>query len=162
MAKQVIRSEISSSDLSDENSTSSSETETPQRRTTDGLKKKDSIRHYVTNVLHRHGGDDEQSDRLSQTDIRIDTRTTSRHPYENISAFRQYHSNAEGTVRTDAQQRFNQSSTSDEDDLRHGSSTEQVNSFGKSKFIDSFRMFLLVRICGTNSSRIKFRSKSNY
>lgn len=127
MAKQVTRSGISSSELSDENSTSSSETESQQqqqRRPQDGLKKKDSIRHYVTNVLHRHGGDDEQ-----QPDIQIDTRTGSRRPYENISAFRQYHSHAEGTARTDAQQRFNQSSTSDEDDLRQGSSTDQVKSF---------------------------------
>lgn len=110
--------------------TSSSDTETQQRRPTDGLKKNDSIRHYVTNVLHRHSvGDDEQADRLSPSNIRIDSRTRSAHPYENVSAFRQYHSNAEGTARTDAQQRFNQSSTSDEDDLRHPSSTDQVKSF---------------------------------
>ena len=133
MARQGTRAGISSSDLSDENSSSESTTEPQQQpqqiRSAEPVRKKDSIKNYVTNVLHRHGGDSEQAERLAPSQIRIDPRMgggTSRRTYENVSAFRQYHSNAEGTARTDAQQRYNQSSTSDDDDLRHGSSTERV------------------------------------
>ena len=146
MARQATRSGLSSSDLSDGNSSSESTTEQQpqQTRLSEPTRKKDSIKNYVTNVLHRHGGDHEQADRLAQSQIRIDPRTgggASRRTYENVSAFRQYHSNAEGIARTDAQQRYNQSSTSDDDDLRHASSKERVKTIDKSSKI--FLSFLI-------------------
>jgi hypothetical protein len=121
MSKPATRTQLSSSDFS-EDSSSDNQENIPSNVAT----KKDSIKNYVTNLLHRQGGDVEQSPDLTQPEITIDTRTGIRPGYENVSAFRQYHSNAEATARTDAQQRRNEDITSDEDDLRGRSSTEQV------------------------------------
>jgi len=115
MAKPATRTELSSSEFSEDSSP-----ETQQDRPSNVANKKDSIKNYVTNLLQRHGGDDEQSPDLNQSQIKIDTRTDTRPGYENVSAFRQYHSN------TDAQQRQDEDLTSDEDDLKGRSSTEQV------------------------------------
>ncbi len=134
MAKQAARTELSSSEFNDETSSSSDD---QQERPSNVSNKKDSIKNYVTNVLHRHGRDDEQPTDLTQTQIKIDTRAGIPRSYENVSAFRQYQSNTEGMTRTDAQQRQGEDSTSDEDDnLRNQSSAEQVNK------IISFSYFL--------------------
>ena len=87
--------------------------------------KQESLKNYVTNLLSRRViRDDEQSD-LTETEIRINPRDSPYHDYHNVSAFRQYHSNAEGTVRTGAQRRPD--TTSDEEGgLRDRTSTEQV------------------------------------
>jgi hypothetical protein len=125
MAKQIPRTELSSSDFEDE---TSSYSDNQQKRPSNVAEKKDSIKNYVTNVLQRHGiGDEEQTD-STRTQIKIDTRASTYRGYENISAFRQYQSNIEGTPRTDAQQRQDLISD-DENNLRRQTSTEQVRTY---------------------------------
>jgi len=121
MDKQTTHTGVSSSEMNEEISSS---TENPQQRLE---KRKDSIKNYVTNVLHTHGIDDEQPTDLTKTEIKIETTPNIPRAYENISAFRQYHSNAEGTTRTNAYRRQDDELTSDDDDvLRDRSSTERV------------------------------------
>ncbi|CAF1268341.1 unnamed protein product [Rotaria sp. Silwood1] len=117
MAKKATRTELSSPDFNyDTSSSSSSDHQQKQKRPSNVTTTKDSIKHYVTNVLTRLEKDNEQQTDLAKTAIKIDTKaaTTSRF-YENISAFRQYPSQAETTVRTDAHRR--QQDMSSEDDL---------------------------------------------
>jgi hypothetical protein len=122
MAKQTTHTELSSSDFEDE---SSSYSDNQRKRSSNVADKKDSIKNYVTNVLHRHGIRDEEQEDLTRTQIKIDARGSNYRDYENISAFRQYHSNAEGIPRTDAQRQ--QDLTSDDDNNLIGdTSTEQV------------------------------------
>jgi hypothetical protein len=121
MAKQASRTELSSPDLS-----SSSSEDRQQQRPLNVGSTVDSIKNYVNDVLHIHGRDDEQPANLTQTEIHIDTAPGTRRSYENVSAFRQYHSNAEGTAKTNAQQGQDEDLTSDEDDLRQRPPTEQV------------------------------------
>jgi hypothetical protein len=121
MAKQATRTELSSPDSNDEPSLAS---ENQQERPPNVGNKRDSIKNYVTNVLHNYGVDDEN---VTQTQIRIDTLPNTRRNYENVSAFRQYQSSAERPVRTDAQQRRDGDTTTDDDELIDQSSATQVN-----------------------------------
>jgi hypothetical protein len=123
MAKQTSHSEHSPSKMNDETpSSSDNEQKLPPNVTT----QKDSIRNYITNVLQKHGTDDEQQANLAQAQIRIDTAGDSPHGYENVSAFRQYHTNTEGVVRTGAERRGQEGYISD-DDLQEHIPSEQVS-----------------------------------
>jgi hypothetical protein len=125
MAKQAARTELSSSSSELNEETSSSEDQ--QERAANVENKRESIKNYVTNVLHRHERDDEQPTDLTRSEIKIETTPGVHRRYENVSAFRQYHSNAEGTARTDAQQRqHNDESTSDEDRISTGGQVKKI------------------------------------
>lgn len=112
MTKQATRTELSSPISNDEESLCS---DNQPNRLPNLSTKTDSIKQYVTNVLHRHADDDEQQTDLRETDINIDVEKTSRRTYKNISAFRQYHSHAEGSARTGAQRRLDDHLTSDDE-----------------------------------------------
>lgn len=124
MDKQGTRTKLSPTEFNEETSSSS---DNHQQRPSHFEKRKDSIKNYVSNVLHRHGNDDEQPTDLTQTEIKIESIPNIPRGYENISAFRQYHSNAEGTARINAHRRHDDYLTSEDDEaLRDQSSTERV------------------------------------
>jgi hypothetical protein len=112
MAKQAAHTELSSSEFNDETSSS----EDQKNKSSKFASKTDSIKNYVTNVLARHGGTDEQQAHLGQTHIKIEPTGGTYRGYENVSAFRQYYVNAEGTARIDAQRRQEPGFTSDDED----------------------------------------------
>ncbi|CAF0869356.1 unnamed protein product [Rotaria sordida] len=125
MAKKITPAEVLSSDFHSDTSSSSDK---QQDKSSNVTTRKSSIKNYVTNVLSRLGRDDEQQTDLSQTEIEIDAKTTSNgRTYENVSAFRQYHSHAEGAARTDAHRR--QEDFGSDDDLdNHTLSEHSTNS----------------------------------
>jgi hypothetical protein len=127
MAKQSSPTKHSPSDMNDEISSSS---DNEQRISSNVTHQRDSIRNYVTNVLQKHGKDDEQQANLDPTHINIDTRAGTHRGYDNVSAFRQFQSNAEGSVRTGAERHRPQGYSSDDDaELRGDISAGGVRRF---------------------------------
>lgn len=135
MAKQTKYDDEFSSSSSDEDITPSIEQTIPN--TTN----RDSIKHYVSSLLHQFaGGDDAQQQPptdLSQTEIRIETKANSHKNYENLSAFRQYHSNDQRPVRINAQRQTTQddtetiTTTTDDERFQDRSSTDVDEPFGE-------------------------------
>jgi hypothetical protein len=122
MSKKATHTELSSPDFNDETSSSSED----RQRRSNATTTTDSIKHYVTDVLHRQGRDAKQQADLTRTQIKID-KTDGTYPgYENISAFRQYHANAEGTTRTDAQRQGGHLTSDDETEGHTSASIDQV------------------------------------
>ena len=121
MSKKVTSTDLSSSDLNDETSSSDGQRRKSSRRT----RKKDSIKNYVTNVLSKQSEDDDQHIDLTRTQMRIGTGPDSSHGYENVSAFRRYQSNTDPATTTDSQRQHRQSSSSGEE-LRDDTLSEQV------------------------------------
>ncbi|CAF1106585.1 unnamed protein product [Rotaria magnacalcarata] len=119
MANESTRAEISLSDINDETSTSS---DNQQDRPLNVAAAKNSIKQYVTNVLSKLENDVEHQTNLAETQIEFDTPKNSYRVYENVSAFRQYHSHAEATARTDAYRR--QEDMTSDDDLNGHSLSE--------------------------------------
>lgn len=75
------------------------------------MKKTDSIKSYVTDLLTKQTGDDQQPIDLTQTQMKIKTSSDRIPPYENVSAFRRYQSN----IDPNRQKSSLSSSTSDEE-----------------------------------------------
>lgn len=128
--------EFSSSSSSDEDITPSIEQTIPNTMN------QNSIKHYVSSLLHQFaGGDDDQQQQqptdLSQTEIRIERKANSPKNYENLSAFRQYHSNDQRPVRINAQRQTTQDDTetittaTDDERFQERSSTDVDDSFGE-------------------------------
>ncbi|CAF1414673.1 unnamed protein product [Adineta steineri] len=132
MAKEPSRTELSSSDYEDE---TSSYSDNQQKSLPPVAAKKDSIKNYVANLLNRHGIRTEQQPDLTETQIHIDTQDSRYADYENISAFRQYHSNAEGMARTGSQRR-REFISDDDNDLRDHTSNEQSDEAGPELNLD--------------------------
>jgi hypothetical protein len=122
MSKKVTPTDPSSSEFNDEATSS----EDQQRSSTKRRSKKNSIKSYVTDVISKRDSDDGQPTDLTQTRIKIDSTGDTLRNYDNVSAFRQYPSNAEGATRTGAQRQLGQESSSDEE-ARRDTATEQVN-----------------------------------
>ena len=121
MAKKAAPTDLSSSEFNDETTSS----EDQERISTKRRTKKTSIKTYVTDVLTKQESDHGQTTDLTQTQMKIDRSPNTFRNYENVSAFRQFPSNAENTRRADAQRRQGRQSSSD-DDSKHSTPTGRV------------------------------------
>jgi hypothetical protein len=135
MATKATPTDLSSSEHNDDTSSSEDQQRKTSKRTSKRLAKKESIKSYVTDVLTKHGKDDEQQADFAQTEMKIGTSNDVFPRYENVSAFRRYRSNADGVTRTSAE---HQNSSSD-DDLRNHTPTQRVtNKLCLAKYFFSF------------------------
>ena len=75
------------------------------------MKKTDSIKSYVTDLLTKQTGGDQQPIDLTQTQMKIKTSSDRIPPYENVSAFRRYQSS------NPKDQKFSLSSSTSEDEI---------------------------------------------
>ena len=133
MSKKTTSADLSSSDVNDDVSTSS--TDNSRKKSTRKAKKTDSIKNYVAELLTKQTADDD--DRrvdLTQTQMKIRTSGGDRYPrYENSSAFRPYQS-----TNLDDNQRqklsLSSSSSSSDEDTVNRTFTDQV------RFCSNFEM----------------------
>jgi hypothetical protein len=142
MSKKTTPTDLSSSDPNDETSSSEGQRRKSSRRTN----KKDSIKHYVTDLLTKQ--EDEHFD-LTKTEMKIQTSPENFPYYQNMSAFRRYQST---TDRTDSQQ---QHSSSSDDELKDRTPSEQVKRY---KFENLVFLCILDSGIRRFTCRIKFRS----
>ena len=133
MSKKTTSADLSSSDVNDDVSTSS--TDNSRKKSTRKAKKTDSIKNYVAELLTKQTANDDDDRRvdLTQTQMKIRTSGGDRYPrYENSSAFRPYQS-----TNLDDNQRqklsLSSSSSSDEDTVNR-TFTDQV------RFCSNFEM----------------------
>ena len=102
MAKKASPTVLSPTEFKDETSS--------RRRA-----KRDSIKDYVNDVLTKQVRSDGTPTDLTQAEVIIGTEPSNIPEYQNVSAFRRYHSNAEGTARINAQRQRGHGSSSDEE-----------------------------------------------
>ena len=126
MARKVSSMESSLSDVNDETSSITISIDEQEKEKKSLKNSNDFIQNYVSNMLKKHQQNDGEPVDL-QT-IRIESRGSN---YQNISAFRQFHSHIEEMARTNTQRpsSSNLSMREDENILQKDWSKEEVREF---------------------------------
>lgn len=137
MSKKATSPDLSSSDVNEDASTSS--TDNSRKRSSRKAKKTDSIKNYVADLLTKQTGDDDRRVDLTQTQMTIRTAGDKYPRYENSSAFRPYQ-----TTNLDDNHRQKSSVTStssSDDDAIHPTHIDQVRS--SSNISSNYPLFVM-------------------